>query len=109
MIVHACAQGMQFQYARAAMEIESARVLVYNAARLKEQGRPFVAEAAMAKLHATEVNSFALLLLRVLAKRQYAVHALVSEEAAASSRVDISIALAANRGKRAVSSLDECL
>jgi len=48
-------QGMQFQYARAAMEIESARVLVYNAARLKEQGRPFVAEAAMAKLHATEV------------------------------------------------------
>eukprot|EP00285_Hemiselmis_virescens_P008489 CAMPEP_0173378382 /NCGR_PEP_ID=MMETSP1356-20130122/1547_1 /TAXON_ID=77927 ORGANISM="Hemiselmis virescens, Strain PCC157" /NCGR_SAMPLE_ID=MMETSP1356 /ASSEMBLY_ACC=CAM_ASM_000847 /LENGTH=401 /DNA_ID=CAMNT_0014331425 /DNA_START=176 /DNA_END=1377 /DNA_ORIENTATION=+ len=48
-------QGMQFQYARAAMEIESARVMVYNAARLKEAGQPFVAEAAMAKLKATEV------------------------------------------------------
>jgi len=48
-------QGMQFQYARAAADIEAARVLVYNAARLKECGRPFVAQAAMAKLHATEV------------------------------------------------------
>lgn len=48
-------QGMQFQYARAAMEIEAARVLVYNAARLKESGLPFVQEAAMAKLKASEV------------------------------------------------------
>jgi len=48
-------QGMQFQYARAAMEIECARVMVYNAARLKEAGLPFVTEAAMAKLKATEV------------------------------------------------------
>uniref|UniRef100_A0A7S0W885 short-chain 2-methylacyl-CoA dehydrogenase n=2 Tax=Hemiselmis tepida TaxID=464990 RepID=A0A7S0W885_9CRYP len=48
-------QGMQFQYARAAMEVESARVMVYNAARLKEAGRPFLREAAMAKLKATEV------------------------------------------------------
>lgn len=48
-------QGMQFQYARAAMEIEAARVLVYNAARLKESGQPFVQEAAMAKLKASEV------------------------------------------------------
>jgi alkylation response protein AidB-like acyl-CoA dehydrogenase len=48
-------QGMQFQYARAAMEIEAARVLVYNAARLKESGEPFVQEAAMAKLKASEV------------------------------------------------------
>jgi len=48
-------QGMQFQYARAAMEIEAARVLVYNAARLKETGKPFVQEAAMAKLKASEV------------------------------------------------------
>ncbi|KAJ1483171.1 acyl-coenzyme A dehydrogenase, partial [Baffinella frigidus] len=48
-------QGMQFQYARAAAEIEGARVMVYNAARLKESGQPFVQEAAMAKLLATEV------------------------------------------------------
>merc|ERR1712136_566633 len=48
-------QGMQFQYARARMEIESARLHVYNAARLKESGRPFVMEAAMAKLKASEV------------------------------------------------------
>lgn len=48
-------QGMQFQYARARMEIEAARVLVYNAARLKESGAPFVQEAAMAKLKASEV------------------------------------------------------
>jgi len=48
-------QGMQFQYARARMEIECARVLVYNAARLKESGKPFVVEAAMAKLKASEV------------------------------------------------------
>lgn len=48
-------QGMQFQYARARMEIEAARTLVYNAARLKESGLPFVQEAAMAKLKASEV------------------------------------------------------
>jgi len=48
-------QGMQFQYARARMEIEAARVLVYNAARLKEAGMPYTQEAAMAKLKASEV------------------------------------------------------
>ncbi len=48
-------QGMQFQYARLAMEIEAARLLVYNAARLKDAGKPFVKEAAMAKLFASEV------------------------------------------------------
>jgi len=48
-------QGMQFQYARLAMEIEAARLLVYNAARLKDAGQPFVKEAAMAKLFASEV------------------------------------------------------
>jgi short/branched chain acyl-CoA dehydrogenase len=40
-------QGMQFQIADAAVEIEAARNLVYNAARLKEEGRPFTKEAAM--------------------------------------------------------------
>lgn len=48
-------QGVQFQYARVAMEIEAARLMVYNAARLKDAGLPFVKEAAMAKLFASEV------------------------------------------------------
>jgi alkylation response protein AidB-like acyl-CoA dehydrogenase len=48
-------QGMQFQYARVAMEIEAARLMVYNAARLKDAGQSFVKEAAMAKLFASEV------------------------------------------------------
>ena len=48
-------QGVQFQYARTAMEIEAARLLVYNAARLKDAGAPFIKEAAMAKLSASEV------------------------------------------------------
>jgi alkylation response protein AidB-like acyl-CoA dehydrogenase len=48
-------QGVQFQYARVAMEIEAARLMVYNAARLKDAGQSFVKEAAMAKLFASEV------------------------------------------------------
>ena len=48
-------QGVQFQFARLAMEIESARLLVFNAARLKQSGLPFLKEAAMAKLAASEV------------------------------------------------------
>jgi alkylation response protein AidB-like acyl-CoA dehydrogenase len=48
-------QGLQFQYARTAVEIEAARLMVYNAARLKDAGLPFVKEAAMAKLFASEV------------------------------------------------------
>ena len=48
-------QGVQFQIADMATEIEAARLLVYNAARLKEAGRPFVHQAAMAKLFASEV------------------------------------------------------
>ena len=48
-------QGVQFQYARAATEIEAARLMVYNAARLKDAGKSFVKEAAMAKLYASEV------------------------------------------------------
>jgi len=43
-------QGVQFQIARAAADIEAARLLVYNAARLRESGEPFVTEAAMCKL-----------------------------------------------------------
>jgi alkylation response protein AidB-like acyl-CoA dehydrogenase len=48
-------QAVQFQLARAATEIEAARLLVYNAARLKDTHQPFVKEAAMAKLYASEV------------------------------------------------------
>jgi len=48
-------QAVQFALARMATEIEAARVVVYNAARLKETGRDFVKQAAMAKLFASEV------------------------------------------------------
>lgn len=48
-------QGMQHQYAQVAVEIEAARLMVYNAARLKSNGLSFVKEAAMAKLYASQV------------------------------------------------------
>eukprot|EP01126_Amoeba_proteus_P049003 TRINITY_DN56_c0_g1_i12.p1 TRINITY_DN56_c0_g1~~TRINITY_DN56_c0_g1_i12.p1 ORF type:complete len:372 (-),score=85.31 TRINITY_DN56_c0_g1_i12:139-1254(-) len=48
-------QGVMFDYAHAATDIEAARLLVYNAARLLEEGKPFVKEAAMAKLFASNV------------------------------------------------------
>jgi short/branched chain acyl-CoA dehydrogenase len=48
-------QGMQFQMAQAWTEIQAARALVYNAARLKEAGKDFVKEAAMAKLYSSQV------------------------------------------------------
>ncbi len=47
-------QAVQHQLARSAMELESARLLVYNAARLRDAGVPFVKEAAMAKLGSSE-------------------------------------------------------
>jgi len=48
-------QGVQFQIARASTELEAARLLVYNAARVKEAGRPFLTEAAMCKLFAADM------------------------------------------------------
>ena len=48
-------QGVQFQIARAATELEAARLMVYNAARLRDAGEPFLKEAAMAKLFSSEV------------------------------------------------------
>jgi alkylation response protein AidB-like acyl-CoA dehydrogenase len=48
-------QGVQFQIARAATEVEAARLMVYNAARLRDAGRPFLTEAAMCKLFSSEV------------------------------------------------------
>ena len=48
-------QGLQFQLARMAADVEAARLLVYNAARLKDAGEKFLTRAAMAKLQASEV------------------------------------------------------
>ncbi|MBK9548041.1 MAG: acyl-CoA dehydrogenase [Gemmatimonadetes bacterium] len=48
-------QGVQFQVAQMATDLEAARMLVYNAARLKDAGLPFTREAAMAKLFSSTV------------------------------------------------------
>ncbi|MCC7152925.1 MAG: acyl-CoA dehydrogenase [Bryobacterales bacterium] len=48
-------QGVQFDLARMATDVESARLLVYNAARLRQAGAPFLTEAAMAKYHASQI------------------------------------------------------
>jgi short-chain 2-methylacyl-CoA dehydrogenase len=48
-------QGVQFELAKMATDVEAARLLVYNAARLKEAGLPFQTEAAMAKYFASEI------------------------------------------------------
>jgi alkylation response protein AidB-like acyl-CoA dehydrogenase len=48
-------QGVQFQLARVAADVEAARLTVYNAARLRDAGRPFLTEAAICKLLSSEV------------------------------------------------------
>jgi alkylation response protein AidB-like acyl-CoA dehydrogenase len=48
-------QGIQFQVAQAATELQAARLMVYNATRLKDAGLPFAEEAAMAKLFSSQV------------------------------------------------------
>ncbi|MFN8652476.1 MAG: acyl-CoA dehydrogenase [Gemmatimonadales bacterium] len=48
-------QGVQFQLGQMATEIEAARLMVYNAARLKDSKQPFQREAAMAKLYSSQV------------------------------------------------------
>ena len=48
-------QGLQFELARMATEVEAARLLVYNAARLKDSGETFLNQAAMAKYYASEM------------------------------------------------------
>ena len=47
-------QAVQHTLARCATQLEAARLLVYNAARLRDAGQPFVKEAAMAKIYASE-------------------------------------------------------
>ena len=48
-------QGVQFQLARMAVDVEAARLMVYNAARLRDANEPFVHEAAMCKVLSSEV------------------------------------------------------
>jgi alkylation response protein AidB-like acyl-CoA dehydrogenase len=48
-------QAIQFQIAQAATEIEAARLMVYNATRLKDAGRDIAREGAMAKLYSSQV------------------------------------------------------
>ncbi len=48
-------QGVQFQLADAATELQASRLLVYNAARLKDAGQKFIKEAAMAKYYSSQV------------------------------------------------------
>ncbi|MEO7995802.1 MAG: acyl-CoA dehydrogenase family protein [Gemmatimonadaceae bacterium] len=48
-------QGIQFQVAQAATELEAARLMVYNAARLKDAGQDIAREGAMAKLFASQM------------------------------------------------------
>ncbi|XP_022424229.1 short/branched chain specific acyl-CoA dehydrogenase, mitochondrial isoform X2 [Delphinapterus leucas] len=49
------AQGLQHQVAHMATQLEAARLLTYNAARLLEAGRPFIKESSMAKYYASEI------------------------------------------------------
>lgn len=51
-------QAVQFQLADLATQIEAARLLTYNAARLRDAGQPFVKEAAMAKLFASRAAEY---------------------------------------------------
>jgi alkylation response protein AidB-like acyl-CoA dehydrogenase len=48
-------QAVQFQLAEAATDLEAARLLVFNAARLRDRGKPFLKEAAMCKLFSSNV------------------------------------------------------
>ena len=48
-------QGVQFEIAQMAVDVEAARLLVYNAARIRDAGLPFVTEAAMAKYFSSQI------------------------------------------------------
>jgi butyryl-CoA dehydrogenase len=51
-------QAVQFMLADMATQIEAARLLVYQAARLKDEGQPFLKQASMAKLFASEIANW---------------------------------------------------
>jgi butyryl-CoA dehydrogenase/short/branched chain acyl-CoA dehydrogenase len=48
-------QAVQFELARMAVDVEAARLLVYNGARLRDAGMPFLTEAAMAKYYSSQI------------------------------------------------------
>jgi alkylation response protein AidB-like acyl-CoA dehydrogenase len=48
-------QGIQFELAEMAVDVEATRLMVYNAARLHDAGRPFITQAAMCKFYASQV------------------------------------------------------
>lgn len=48
-------QAVQFELAKMAVDVEAARLLVYNGARLRDAGMPFLAEAAMAKYYSSQI------------------------------------------------------
>jgi butyryl-CoA dehydrogenase/short/branched chain acyl-CoA dehydrogenase len=48
-------QAVQFELAKMAVDVEAARLLVYNAARLRDAGMPFLTEAAMAKYYSSQI------------------------------------------------------
>jgi len=52
-------QGLQHQIADVYTKLEAARLLTYNASRLKEAGKPFIMQAAMAKYYASEIATLA--------------------------------------------------
>lgn len=56
-------QGISYQIAHLQTQLEAARLLTYNAARLKENGIEFVKEAAMAKYYASGIHNFSTLLV----------------------------------------------
>jgi butyryl-CoA dehydrogenase/short/branched chain acyl-CoA dehydrogenase len=51
-------QAVQHQLAHCATRLEAAKLLVYNAARLRDAGRPFIKEAAMAKLYSSDAAEY---------------------------------------------------
>jgi alkylation response protein AidB-like acyl-CoA dehydrogenase len=51
-------QAVQHQLAQCATRLEAARLLVYNAARLRDAGQPFIGEAAMAKLYSSDAAEY---------------------------------------------------
>ena len=70
-------QGIQFQVAQAATELEAARLMVYNAARLKDAGHDIARQGAMAKLYASQMCERVTSLCR-RAVRRLRLHARVS-------------------------------
>ncbi len=48
-------QAVQFELAKMAVDVEAARLLVYNGARLRDAGMPFLTEAAMAKYYSSQI------------------------------------------------------